>query len=160
MTSTAHGHAAALACQCDAPDAIDAAVLAEVPTKETLDAYKTAASRPFDPVAKRAEADILRDGKAFNVAKGAPQVIIDLCAPDEAQRHAITAAVERQGEKGFRTLAVAPTDGDKWRFLGLLPLFDPPRDDSAATIKATRDMGVDIKMVTGDHEAIAKEIAG
>ena len=51
-------------------------------------------------------------------------------------------------------------DGDQWRFLGLLPLFDPPRDDCAETIKATRAMGVDIKMVTGDHEAIAREIAG
>ena len=48
----------------------------------------------------------------------------------------------------------------KWQFLGLLPLFDPPRDDCAATIATTRAMGVDIKMVTGDHEAIAKEIAG
>ena len=47
-----------------------------------------------------------------------------------------------------------------WRFLGLLPLFDPPRDDSAATIAATRAMGVDVKMVTGDHDAIAAEIAG
>ena len=54
----------------------------------------------------------------------------------------------------------APTTTGKWRFLGLLPLFDPPRDDCAATIAATRAMGVDIKMVTGDHEAIAREIAG
>ena len=51
-------------------------------------------------------------------------------------------------------------DAGKWRFLGLLPLFDPPRDDSASTIAAARAMGVGIKMVTGDHEAIAREIAG
>ena len=56
---------------------------------------------------------------------------------------------------------MARTDeSGKWRFLGLLPLFDPPRDDCAETIKTIRAMGVDIKMVTGDHEAIAKEIAG
>ena len=54
----------------------------------------------------------------------------------------------------------APTTTGKWRFLGLLPLFDPPRDDCAQTIATIRAMGVDIKMVTGDHEAIAKEIAG
>ncbi len=152
--------AAALASRRDAPDAIDDAVLAGAPAKDILDSYQVTAFHPFDPVAKRAEAEISRDGKSFKVAKGAPQVIVELCAPDEATRQTIAAAVERQGEKGFRTLGVARADGDKWRFLGLLPLFDPPRDDSAATIKATRAMGVDIKMVTGDHEAIAKEIAG
>ena len=63
--------------------------------------------------------------------------------------------------KGYRTLGVARADAPgAWRFLGLLPLFDPPRDDSAETIAATRAMGVDVKMVTGDHEAIAAEIAG
>src|SRR5271166_5616550 len=56
---------------------------------------------------------------------------------------------------------MARTDpSGKWRFLGLLPLFNPPRDDSAETIATTRSMGVDVKMVTGDHEAIARQIAG
>ena len=119
------------------------------------------AFRPFDPVAKRAEADIERDGKLFKVAKGAPQVIIDLCAPSVDERKAIDASVERDGAKGFRTLGVARTDqSGKWRFLGLLPLFDPPREDCAQTISVIRSMGVDIKMVTGDHESIARQIAG
>ena len=153
--------AAALASQREAPDAIDAAILAGAPSEKALEAYKVSAFHPFDPVAKRAEAEIEQGGKTFKVAKGAPQVIVDLCAPDDATRKTIAASVERAGAKGFRTLGVARADGgDKWRFLGLLPLFDPPRDDCAATIKATRKMGVDIKMVTGDHEAIAREIAG
>ncbi len=42
----------------------------------------------------------------------------------------------------------------------MLPLFDPPRDDCASMIATIRDMGVNIKMVTGDHEAIARQIAG
>jgi H+-transporting ATPase len=152
---------AALASTRDAPDAIDAAIFAGAPSQEALEAYRVRAFHPFDPVAKRAEAEIERDGKAFKVAKGAPQVIVDLCAPDDATKKLIAASVERDGAKGFRTLGVARADGgEKWRFLGLIPLFDPPRDDCAATIKATRGMGVDIKMVTGDHEAIAKEIAG
>ena len=95
------------------------------------------------------------------MVKGAPQVIVDLCEPSIEERQRISALVDQDAGKGYRTLGVARTDDSgKWRFLGLLPLFDPPRDDCAETIAATRAMGVSIKMVTGDHEAIAKEIAG
>jgi H+-transporting ATPase len=158
--------AAALASQRDAPDAIDTAVLAGArqagaAVREQIDQCHTTAFHPFDPVSKRAEAKIVTAGHAFRVTKGAPQVIVDLCTLDDPMRKSIAASIERLGARGFRTLGVARAeDGGPWRFLGLLPLFDPPRDDSAATIRATRAMGIDIKMVTGDHEAIAKEIAG
>jgi len=153
--------AAGLASRRDAPDAIDAAILGGEPSSLKLDSFAVRAFRPFDPVAKRAEADVEGDGARFTVAKGAPQVILDLCKPDEDERKAIDALVEQDAAKGYRTLGVARADTPgAWRFLGLLPLFDPPRDDSAETIAATRKMGVDVKMVTGDHEAIAAEIAG
>ena len=153
--------AAVLASRRDAPDAIDAAILTGAGDAKQFDSYVVKSFHPFDPVAKRAEAEIEQGGSSFKVAKGAPQVIVDLCAPDDAQRAAIAASVDRDAAKGFRTLGVARTDeSGAWRFLGLLPLFDPPRDDCAATIALTRSMGVDVKMVTGDHEAIAKEIAG
>lgn len=153
--------AATLASQRDAPDAIDAAILAGAPAAPRVADYMVKTFHPFDPVAKRAEAEIEHGGKRFKVAKGAPQVVVDLCEPTAAERAAITKLVDEDAGKGYRTLGVARTDeAGKWRFLGLLPLSDPPRDDAAATIAATRAMGVDIKMVTGDHEAIAKEIAG
>jgi H+-transporting ATPase len=152
--------AAALASQRDAPDAIDGAILAGAPAAGDLDAFAVRAFHPFDPVVKRAEAEIERGGRRFNVAKGAPQVILDLCQLGAKERQAVAALVERDAAKGFRTLGVARNDGRGWRYLGLLPLFDPPRDDSKETIRATRGMGIDIKMVTGDHEAIAREIAG
>jgi H+-transporting ATPase len=153
--------AAGLASRRDAPDAIDAAILAGEPPMLKLDSYPVRAFRPFDPVSKRAEADVEANGKRFSVAKGAPQVILDLCKPDAAEKKAIDALVEQDAGKGYRTLGVARADtAGAWRFLGLLPLFDPPRDDSAETIATTRKMGVDVKMVTGDHEAIAAEIAG
>ncbi|WP_257251557.1 plasma-membrane proton-efflux P-type ATPase [Burkholderia cepacia] len=153
--------AAVLASRRDAPDAIDAAILAAVSANQQLGRYTVKAFRPFDPVVKRAEADIEQNGRRFKVAKGAPQVIVDLCEPEADQRKAISTSVERDAARGYRTLGVARTDeSGKWQFLGLLPLFDPPRDDCADTIATARSMGVDIKMVTGDHEAIAKEIAG
>ncbi len=153
--------AAMLASRRDAPDAIDAAIQAGAPPGLNLDRYTVKTFHPFDPVAKRAEAEVEHDGSSFTAAKGAPQVIVDLCDPDTATRQAITASVEQAAAKGFRTIGVARTDGSgRWHYLGLLPLFDPPRDDSAATIATARGMGVDIKMVTGDHEAIARQIAG
>jgi len=153
--------AAMLACNEDAPDAIDAAILAAAPSAAAMSGYKLRAFHPFDPVAKRAEAEIEHDGANFKVAKGAPQVVFDLCKLAGDERGKAAAQVEADAAKGFRTLGVAQTDADAgWRFLGLLPLFDPPRDDSAQTIATAREMGVDIKMVTGDHEAIAREIAG
>ncbi|HVB15840.1 MAG TPA: plasma-membrane proton-efflux P-type ATPase, partial [Stellaceae bacterium] len=152
--------AAALASRRDAPDAIDSAVLVATPAASALDGFSVRAFHPFDPVAKRAEAEIEHAGKRFTVVKGAPQVILDLCALTPEERRAVDALVEEDAGRGYRTLGVARNDGPGWRYLGLLPLFDPPRDDGAATIKATRAMGVDVKMVTGDHEAIAREIAG
>ncbi|HUI21978.1 MAG TPA: plasma-membrane proton-efflux P-type ATPase [Methylocella sp.] len=152
--------AAVLASRPDAPDAIDAAILAGAPPGKSLDGYAVRAFHPFDPVVKRAEAEVEQNGTHFKVAKGAPQVIADLCAPDPEKRKAIAATVDEDAAKGFRTLGVARTDeSGHWRFLGLLPLFDPPRDDSTLTIATARAMGINIKMVTGDHEAIAKEIA-
>ena len=153
--------AAVLASRREAPDAIDAAILAGFPSGKDLDAYKVRAFRPFDPVSKRAEAEIEHEGKHFKVAKGAPQVIVDLCAPGDEERRAVATLVDQDAAKGYRTLGAARTDEfGQWRFLGLLPLFDPPREDCAMTIAMMRAMGVNIKMVTGDHEAIAKEIAG
>ena len=153
--------AAALASRRDAPDAIDAAILVTAPSSQILDRYAVKAFQPFDPVVKRTEAEIESDGRHFKVAKGAPQVIADLCEPSPEERRVVAAAVERDAAKGYRTLGVARTDDSgAWRFLGLLPLFDPPREDCAETIATARAMGVDVKMVTGDHEAIAREIAG
>ncbi|HVB15723.1 MAG TPA: HAD-IC family P-type ATPase, partial [Stellaceae bacterium] len=152
--------AAALASHRDAPDAIDSAILAATPATVALDGFSVRAFHPFDPVAKRAEAEIEYAGKRFTVVKGAPQVILDLCVLTPEERRAIDALVEEDAGKGYRTLGVARNEGPGWRYLGLLPLFDPPRDDCAATIKAARGMGIDVKMVTGDHEAIAREIAG
>lgn len=150
---------AALASEREAPDAIDAAILAAAP--EDAQRYRLKAFHPFDPVSKRTEAEVELDGAPFRVAKGAPQVIFALCELTEDARRIALAEVDADAAKGLRTLGVARAEENgAWRFLGLLPLFDPPRDDSAQTIAATRAMGVDIKMVTGDHEAIAREIAG
>jgi H+-transporting ATPase len=119
------------------------------------------AFKPFDPISKRTQATVTdSSGRSFQIAKGASQVILDLAAAKEAIRSRVEEAVNSLAARGFRTLGVARTDPrGAWQFCGILPLFDPPREDSAATIQKAQNLGVDVKMVTGDHAAIAKEIA-
>jgi H+-transporting ATPase len=118
--------------------------------------------QPFDPVHKRTEATVkTADAKAFKVTKGAPQVILELGANTAQVKSAIEKAVNEFAARGFRSLGVARADGQgQWQFLGVLPLYDPPREDSKATIAIAQQMGVNVKMVTGDQMAIARETAG
>ena len=75
-------------------------------------------------------------------------------------KSAVEKAVNEFAARGFRSLGVARAEGEgTWQFIGVLPLFDPPREDAKATIATARQMGVKIKMVTGDAIAIAKETA-
>jgi H+-transporting ATPase len=94
------------------------------------------------------------------VSKGAPQAILSLIANKENIQSSVDEVVNVFAVRGFRALGVAKAEAQGgWQYVGLLALYDPPRDDSADTIKTAKDMGVDVKMVTGDHTAIAKEIA-
>lgn len=152
---------AALASRAENNDTIDLAVIGGLKDKGALQGYQVAHFQPFDPVHKRTEASVNgKDGKAFRVTKGAPQVILALSANASQVKEAVEQAVNTFATRGFRSLGVARADGDgPWQFMGVLPLFDPPRVDAKATIATARRMGVKIKMVTGDALAIAKETA-
>jgi H+-transporting ATPase len=100
-------------------------------------------------------------GRKVTLAKGAPQVILDLVSPDAVARRRVDNDVDTLAGEGYRAIGVARKDqANDWQFLGLIPIFDPPREDAAGTIKRAREMGLSIKMITGDHEAIARQIAG
>jgi len=153
--------AGALASEAANNDTIDLAVLGGLKDKEALKPYQVTHFTPFDPVHKRTEATVKgADGKTFKVTKGAPQVILALSANAAAVKSAVDKAVNDFAGRGFRALGVARAEGDgKWRLLGVLPLFDPPRVDAKSTIATAAEMGVKIKMVTGDALAIAREMA-
>jgi H+-transporting ATPase len=152
---------AALASRADNKDAIDLAVLGGLKDDQALKPFHVSHFQPFDPVHKRIEATVKSgDGKEFKVTKGAPQVILKLSANAAKVKSAADKAVDEFAARGFRSLGVARTDTDgKWQLQGVLPLFDPPRDDAKTTIATARGMGVQIKMVTGDALAIALETA-
>ncbi|MFW9915527.1 MAG: plasma-membrane proton-efflux P-type ATPase [Candidatus Thorarchaeota archaeon] len=115
---------------------------------------------PFDPVIKRTEAEVSYGTTRFKVSKGAPQAILDLCVAGESLQERVGNEVDRLASHGYRTLGIARTDKKGlWTFSGLISLFDPPREDSASTIAAAQRMGIEVKMLTGDHQAIARETA-
>jgi H+-transporting ATPase len=153
--------AAALASHSEDADPIEQAVFNGLKNKALLEGYEVLHFQPFDPIHKRTEASLqAMDGKQFKVSKGAPQVILEL-VPDAPQvRAQAERAVNEFAARGFRSLGVARTNGQgRWEFLGVLPLSDPPRDDSEATIATAKAMGVRVKMLTGDQLAIGREIA-
>jgi H+-transporting ATPase len=150
----------ALASRREGGDGIDEAVLKGLSDQSALKSYQITHFTPFDPVSKRTEAEVKHANAIFKVSKGAPQVILDLVHPDPDARKRAEQQVNDLAGKGFRTLGVARTDAQgKWEFLGLLSLSDPPRDDSASTIETARKMGLQVRMVTGDNLAIAKEVS-
>jgi H+-transporting ATPase len=153
---------AALASRADNNDTIDLAILDGVRDKGSLKDYELVHFQPFDPVHKCTEATVkTRDGRTFKVIKGAPQVIVALATNAGQVRTAVETAVNDFAARGFRSLGVARAEGEgPWQFVGVLPLFDPPRDDAKGTIATARALGVKIKMVTGDALAIARETAG
>ncbi len=155
----------ALASREEDKDPIDEAILTKTKStpaiSERIGHIIVASFKPFDPVIKRAEATVQENESQFKVTKGAPQAILALIDDKKSINKKLTEDVNEFAKKGYRALGVARTSNEnKWQFAGLIALFDPPREDSAQTIKTAQSMGVNVKMVTGDHIAIAKEISG
>ena len=154
---------ATLASREEDKDPIDDTIIKKAKTLDGMSAsissFKVSSFKPFDPVSKRTEAAVEgKDGDSFQVTKGAPQVVLSLIH-DKGVEETVKEDVNSFAVKGYRALGVARTDGGKnWQYVGLIALSDPPREDSAATIKTAESMGIIVKMVTGDHAAIAKEV--
>jgi H+-transporting ATPase len=153
--------AAALASKLEDKDAIDTAVITALKDQSVLKTWTLSKFVAFDPVTKRTQATVAdASGKSFMVAKGAPQAIVDL-----AQASADVARKSRKRSTSWqrraRALGVARSadGGASWSFLGILPMFDPPRDDSKETIDKAAEKGVRVMMITGDDTAIAIETA-
>ncbi|HWK29291.1 MAG TPA: plasma-membrane proton-efflux P-type ATPase [Solirubrobacter sp.] len=150
--------AAALTAEPGGSDPIDAAILAArggaPAAADVLD------FEPFDADRKRAEARVRdADGSEHRVAKGAVQAIVELAGEPTDVARRVAAVTAELATKGHRALAVARTDADgAWRVIGVLAIQDPPREDSRETLARARELGVEVKMVTGDRVEIARQI--
>ena len=113
---------------------------------------------PFDPVSKRITTICTCDGVRYICAKGAPRAILAMseCSDEEAKLY--REKVTEFARRGFRSLGVAvQKEGEPWQLLGMYPMFDPPREDTAHTIAEAQVLGLSVKMLTGDAISIAKE---
>ncbi|TFK50282.1 plasma-membrane proton-e [Heliocybe sulcata] len=120
--------------------------------------WTTHSFKPFDPVSKRITAEVEKEGKRWTVAKGAPNAILKLANASQELQESYRQRTQEFAKRGFRTLGVACQEqGGEWQILGLLPMFDPPRSDTAQTIAEAGNLGVRVKMLTGDAVAIAIE---
>ncbi len=152
----------ALASREEDQDPIDNSIISKVKMlKLHADAYKVVSFKPFDPVSKRTEATIEGvDGVQFKVSKGAPQAILSIVSNKDAVSSEVDELVRQFAAKGHRSLGVAATDAQgNWKYMGLIAIYDAPREDSAEVIRAAKSLGVRVKMITGDHIAIAKQIS-
>ncbi|MEC4880797.1 MAG: plasma-membrane proton-efflux P-type ATPase [Scytonema sp. PMC 1070.18] len=151
--------AAALASENAEEDPIDRAIMEGLKDRQLLTRYQVTRFLPFDPVIKRTEATISTgDHQEFKVSKGAPQVILALDAHSSSIEESVNKTIDDFAKRGFRALGVARTNAEgNWQFLGIIPLFDPPRSDSQLVIQDLKRLGVGVKMLTGDQVAIAKE---
>ncbi|CAI9754138.1 unnamed protein product [Fraxinus pennsylvanica] len=149
-------------------DAIDACIVGMLADpKEARAGITEVHFLPFNPVEKRtANTYIDSNGNWHRASKGAPEQIVELCGLKEDVKQKVHSIIDKFADRGLRSLAVAKqtvpektkeSAGSPWIFVGLLPLFDPPRHDSGETIKRALNLGVNVKMITGDQLAIAKE---
>jgi H+-transporting ATPase len=121
--------------------------------------YEQISFTPFDPVRKRTEAEVRHGNERFVAVKGAAQVLLGMTRLPEDETRAVAHRVDELAANGYRTLAVGLRLGDSpLELLGLIPMFDPPRDDSRQVIAEMQNHGIAVKMVTGDNAAIAREI--
>ncbi|KAG6474123.1 hypothetical protein ZIOFF_068047 [Zingiber officinale] len=159
---------AARASRMENQDAIDAAMVGMLADpKEARAGIRELHFLPFNPVDKRTALTYIdNNGNWHRASKGAPEQILSLCNCKEDVRNKVHAVIDKYAERGLRSLAIARQEvpekskesaGGPWQFVGLLPLFDPPRHDSAETIRRALNLGVNVKMITGDQLAIAKE---
>jgi H+-transporting ATPase len=155
--------AGALASQEANQDPIDLAFLAAAKAHRVFDgvaAVTPISFAPFDAQNRRTEAVVEQDGQRLRVIKGAVRTVAQACGLQPPAIEALEARVSESAAKGYRTLAVAhgPETGVP-AMVGLVTLYDPPRPDAGELIATLRDLGVAVKMLTGDALAVAREIA-
>lgn len=120
--------------------------------------WKTVKYTPFDPVSKRITTICTLKGETWAFCKGAPKAVLSIADCDESTAKHYRDTAADFARRGFRSLGVASKRGDEpWKVIGMMPMFDPPRDDTAHTILEAQNLGLSVKMLTGDAIAIAKE---
>ncbi|WP_256752860.1 plasma-membrane proton-efflux P-type ATPase [Mesorhizobium sp. Mes31] len=154
--------AGALASQDANQDPIDLAFLAAAKAHHVFDGFGAVTPisfAPFDAKTRRTEAVVDQGGQRLCVMKGAVRTVAKACELQPSEIASLDVRVNASAAKGYRTLAVARgAENQAPVFLGLVALYDPPRPDAKQLISTLREMGVRVKMLTGDALPVAIEI--
>jgi len=113
--------------------------------------------KPFDPETKIIEVVWEKSGERHTFVRGAPESILKLDGTSE-QAHR---ELELYAKEGLRTIAFGhKRQGEaRFSFLGIVGIYDPPREEARQAIKEAQSAGIKIIMVTGDNPLTAKSIA-
>ena len=156
---------------------LDAAILQH--SSLDIQAYRKVREIPFDFERRRLSIVVAGKSDPLLITKGAPESVIGLCSEcevdgqcrpfDASARAQCTATYQQLSEQGFRVLAVAyrrmpiqdsysVADEKDMTLLGFLTFSDPPLEDAAGVIEALRRDGVEVKILTGDNELVARHV--
>jgi H+-transporting ATPase len=151
----------ALASQEADKDSIDLAFINLARKKNLLsDLFVQEEFIPFDPKTRMTKATIKHNERRFQVIKGSFSVIAETCGLNKNEKEGLENRIVDLAKNGYRTLAVAKAEeGKKPEIVGLVALHDPVRPDSKRLIEELKELGVSVKMLTGDAVSIAREIA-
>jgi Mg2+-importing ATPase len=157
---------------------LDLALLSHRP--QDFSGYSKLDEIPYDFIRKRLSVLLSREGRSLLLTKGALTSVLDVCRtaetpegsllPLEAVRGDILQRYEALSAKGLRCVGLARremgesrtvtvSDETEMSFLGLLSFVDPVKPGSAQAIAGLRDIGVQLKIITGDNALVAGEIS-
>ena len=165
-------------------DPIDRAIVKafqESEHKDKATEFKQTEIIGFNPTVKRVVAFVKRGDETWTIAKGLPAKIVDTAAgsiddhelqwkvkgyQDKSFLRKLSTMDTGLSKAGYKTIGIAVCNGNareqanpEWKFVGLLPMLDPPRSDTAATIESLHHANISVKMITGDHVNVGKETA-
>ncbi len=133
--------------------------------EEISSKYEKIDEEPFDSEKKHALTIIRKDQKEIGLMLGAPEVVLSFCDLTEVKKTKELKKVENWAKEGLRVLSVAYKDSgnslDKkeYRWVGLVGVQDPVRNDVREAIDIVKAAGIKVKIVTGDHRQTAEYLA-
>jgi Mg2+-importing ATPase len=157
---------------------IDEAICAEYKAPAT--SYTVQCEIPYDFIRKRLSIQVRNDKENFVITKGALNSVVEICDRVETENGALISMdlkkefvldqYRQLSAAGYRVLGVAykttssETDftreqENKMIFLGFITLFDPPKKNVKETLDKLTQLGVHLKLITGDNALVAASIA-
>lgn len=122
--------------------------------------YKVVSQQPFSTEKKYMLTTVDMGDKTMTFVKGAPEMVLDMCAPNAPERQRAEEVLVHYQQQAMRTLAFAYATGDEpFTLQGVVAISDPVRPDVPPAVAECQRAGIQVKVVTGDTSATAIEIA-